>query len=194
MITIREVAEAADLPTETARRYLNTFSEFCPSTKEGRRWMYDDDVVRCVVRVRALYDQGLGTEEIRDALARELTPTLDAEVIEEEEPPAVPALAPEVLEAVALLPRIREVMEMQQGRIAALEEEVTARQVREEVLAGEIAGLKGEMERSEMLRVQTAEDGRKIRGEIDCMSAEIKEIRAERKEGVWERLRAWFGG
>lgn len=156
--------------------------------------MYDDDVVRCVVRVRALYDQGLGTEEIRDALARELTPTLDAEVIEEEEPPAVPALAPEVLEAVALLPRIREVMEMQQGRIAALEEEVTARQVREEVLAGEIAGLKGEMERSEMLRVQTDEDGRKIRGEIDCMSAEIKEIRAERKEGVWERLRAWFGG
>lgn len=51
--------------------------------------------------------------------------------IQSQLPPAVPALAPEVLEAVALLPRIREVMEMQQGRIVALEEEVSARQERE---------------------------------------------------------------
>jgi len=114
--------------------------------------------------------------------------------IQSQLPPAVPALAPEVLEAVALLPRIREVMEMQQGRIVALEEEVSARQEREEDLAGEIESLREDLKRCEMLRVQTAEDGRKIRGEIDCMSAEIKEIRAERKEGVWERLRAWFGG
>lgn len=194
MITIREVAEAADLPTETARRYLNRFSEFCPSTKESRRKMYDDDVVMTVMSVRALYDQGLGTEEIRDALAREITPTLDAEVIEDDEVGVVVPLPPEVEQLIRLLPRIHEVMEEQQERIIGLEGEVKARQVREEELAGEIGGLREDLKRSEMLRVQTAEDGRKIRGEIDCMSAEIKEIRAERKEGVWERLRAWFGG
>ncbi|MBP2147256.1 DNA-binding transcriptional MerR regulator [Methanofollis sp. W23] len=190
MMTTQEVAEAADLPTETTRRYLNRFSEFCPSTKESRRNMYDDGVVMTVMTVRGLYDQGLGTEEIREALARDLAPTLDAEVIED--PPAVPALAPEVLEAVALLPRVREVLEMQQGKIVALEEEVQARRVREEALAGEIEGLREDLNRGEMHRVQTAEDARKMRGEIDCMSAEIKEIRAARKEGVWERLRAWI--
>ncbi|MFA5408031.1 MAG: MerR family transcriptional regulator [Bacilli bacterium] len=185
MLTIREVAEASGLPTETSRRYLKQFAEFCPSAREGRRILYDDEVVRAVVRVRALYDQGLSTEEIRAALAQELTPTLDAEVVEDRAAVVAPPLAPEVVQALALLPRMKEVLEAQQERIVALEGAVTDRQTREQALAVEV-------KRGQDYRVRMDEERRQMRGEIDKMVGEIGKLREERKKGVWERLRSWF--
>lgn len=190
MLTIREVAEASGLPTETTRRYLKQFAEFCPSTREGRRILYDDEVVRCVVRVRALYDQGLGTEEIRAALTEELTPTLDAEVVEDPPAAVAPPLAPEVAQVLALLPRMKEVIEAQEGRIVALEGEVAARQTREKTLAVEVASLAEEVKRGQDYRVQMDEERREMRGEIERMVAEIEVLKEERKKGIWERLRS----
>lgn len=188
MLTIREVAEASGLPTETSRRYLKQFAEFCPSAREGRRILYDDEVVRAVVRVRALYDQGLGTEEIRAALAQELTPILDAEVVEADPPTAVaPVLAPEVVQALALLPRMKEVIEAQQERIVALEGAVTDRQTREQALAAEVASLAEEVKRGQDYRVRMDEERRQMRGEIEEMVGEIgkyKKTRSRRLRGL----------
>lgn len=193
MLTIREVAEASGLPTETTRRYLKQFSEFCPATREGRRILYDDEVVRAVVRVRALYDQGLGTEEIRAALAQELTPTLDAEVVEDRAAVVAPPLAPEVVQALALLPRMKDVIEAQQERIVALEGAVTDRQTMEQALAAEVASLAEEVKRGQDYRVQMDEEGRQMRGEIEKMVGEIEVLKGERKKGVLGRIWALLG-
>lgn len=90
--------------------------------------------------------------------------------------------------------KIHEVMEEQSERIGVLEREVAVRQGHEEMLAEEIRHLRHDVEQSKILRVQTGEDARKMRGEIDQMGAEIERMRAEKKEGFWGGLRARFGG
>jgi len=194
MMTVLEVAEETGLPVETVRRYLNQFSEFCPSRKEGRRKLYDDDVRMTVMMIRQCYDYGRGIAEIRDVLAQKVSPTLDAEIIEGEETAVTAPLPPEVEQMIQLLPKIHEVMEEQSERIGVLEREVAVRQGREEMLAEEIRHLRHDVEQSKILRVQTGEDARKMRGEIDQMGAEIERMRAEKKEGFWGWLRARFGG
>lgn len=162
MITTRQIAAAAHLPLETARRYLRTFPEYCPGTREGRRTLYDDDVVRVVQEIRTLYDQGLGTDEIRAALSHHHPTTI--EVVET---PA-PALPPEVIRVLALLPGI---VEQQQERIATLE---------------------GEVKRADLLRLQQAEKSAEMETAIQRMQAEIEAIRTDREKGVWERIKAFL--
>lgn len=164
MITTRQIAAAAHLPLETARRYLRTFPEYCPGTREGRRTLYDDDVVRVVQEIRTLYDQGLGTEEIRATLSHHHPPTIEA--VEVTPPDALP---PEVIRVLALLPGI---VEQQQERIATLE---------------------GEVKRADLLRLQQAEKSAEMAGEIERLRAEVAAIKEEGEKGFWGRLLGRFG-
>lgn len=164
MITTRQIAAAAHLPLETARRYLRTFPEYCPGTREGRRTLYDDDVVRVVQEIRTLYDQGLGTEEIRATLSHHHPPTIEA--VEVTPPDALP---PEVIRVLALLPGI---VEQQQERIATLE---------------------GEVKRADLLRLQQAEKSAEMETAIQRMQAEIEAIRTDREKGYGSGLRHFFG-
>lgn len=167
MLTTREIAAATDLPIETARRYLRHFADYCPATRDGRRYLYDGDVVQVLLTARAMYLQGRTTDEIRQTLSHHHPTTIPAEVI-----------APDLQEVIALLPHIRAVVEGQQLQI--------------DTLAAEVERLREEVKRSEIRAARMDEERREMNGEVDELREEVGEMRMEREKGFWGRLRLWL--
>ena len=75
---LSDIARAAGLADSTARRYVMSFPEWFPSRTEGRRRFYDPEAVAILRQVADLYEQGYTTEAVRDQLAGQHAPTINA--------------------------------------------------------------------------------------------------------------------
>lgn len=70
-VSIADLADLADIPNSTCRRYLTTFEPFFVSKGGNRLKKYEVTAVAILKRIKAFYDDGMDTNEIFDTLTRE---------------------------------------------------------------------------------------------------------------------------
>lgn len=94
-LPIAELAELADIPNSTCRRYLADFEAFFIVKGGSRVKRYEAAAVDILKRIKQLYDDGMGTTEIHNVLANEFPLVIDSEKEQKEEAAAahVPGLA-----------------------------------------------------------------------------------------------------
>lgn len=93
-LTIAELAEQADIPNSTCRRYLSTFEAFFLVKGGSRLKKYEQRAVDILKRIKHLYDDGLESNEIHSVLVGEFPLVIDGdEQRESDESPVVSALA-----------------------------------------------------------------------------------------------------
>ena len=78
MVKLSQIAKQANLADSTARRYVSTFPEWLPSRTEGRARVFDPEAVQILREIAKAYAAGMTTEQIRQHLAREHAPTINA--------------------------------------------------------------------------------------------------------------------
>ena len=83
-LTLPELARRAGISESTARRYAKQFTEFVPAESRGRVRTYSEEAITVMQRIKVLYDQGLGTEEVRQQLESEFQRTIDVEPVVED--------------------------------------------------------------------------------------------------------------
>lgn len=93
-LPIAEIAELADIPNSTCRRYLADFEAFFIVKGGSRVKRYEVAAVDVLKRIKQLYDDGMGTTEIHNVLVNEFPLVIDGEKERTEEAAAhVPGLA-----------------------------------------------------------------------------------------------------
>lgn len=94
-LTITEIAEQADIPRSTCSRYLASFDAFFAVRGGSRLKKYESGAVNVLKRIKQLYDDGLETHEIFDALKNEFPLVVNSGEQQEtkEQAQNVPALA-----------------------------------------------------------------------------------------------------
>ena len=70
-LTIAEMAEQADIPNSTCRRYLTSFEEFFLLKGGSRLKKYEANAIEILIRIQNLYEDGMDTNEIHSILVRE---------------------------------------------------------------------------------------------------------------------------
>ncbi|MCQ6275427.1 MerR family transcriptional regulator [Bacillus sp. V3B] len=70
-LTIAEIAEQADIPNSSCRRYLASFESFFVVKGGSRLKKYEQQAVDVLKRIKDLYDNGMDTHEIHSVLANE---------------------------------------------------------------------------------------------------------------------------
>lgn len=66
--SINEIARDINIPETTARRYLNTYSDFIKGQRFGAVMKYPDEVAAIIGQIYSLSSKGKKAEEIRDIL------------------------------------------------------------------------------------------------------------------------------
>lgn len=66
--SINEIARDINIPETTARRYLNTYSDFIKGQRFGAVMKYPDEVAAIIGQIYSLSSKGKKVEEIRDIL------------------------------------------------------------------------------------------------------------------------------
>lgn len=66
--SINEIARDINIPETTARRYLNTYSDFIKGQRFGAVMKYPDEAAAIIGRIYSLSSNGKRVEEIRDIL------------------------------------------------------------------------------------------------------------------------------
>jgi DNA-binding transcriptional MerR regulator len=94
-LSIAEIAELADIPNSSCRRYLADFEVFFMVKGGSRVKKYEAAAVDILKRIKQLYDDGMGTTEIHSVLVNEFPLVVDSEKQERKEEAAahVPGLA-----------------------------------------------------------------------------------------------------
>lgn len=94
-LTIAEIAELADIPNSSCRRYLSDFNAFFMVKGGSRVKKYEAAAVDILKRIKQLYDDGMGTVEIHSVLANEFPLVIDSDKQEKKEEAAtnVPGIA-----------------------------------------------------------------------------------------------------
>lgn len=94
-LSIAEIAELADIPNSSCRRYLADFEAFFMVKGGSRVKKYEATAVDILKRIKQLYDDGMGTTEIHSVLVNEFPLVVDGEKLERKEEAAahVPGLA-----------------------------------------------------------------------------------------------------
>ena len=64
------IAERTGLPAQTLRRYAKEFARWLPTRKVGRVVQFQPDAVEIIEAIRAAFEQGMTTPQVRDLLAR----------------------------------------------------------------------------------------------------------------------------
>lgn len=93
-LSIAEISKNLGLAENTARRYANLFSDYLVDRRFGRAIKYKSDSINVLGRVAALYQDGLGTDEIREKIHEEFPAHIDHED-EAQSGRSVPALIQE---------------------------------------------------------------------------------------------------
>src|SRR4051794_14265701 len=70
-LPIAEIAELADIPNSTCRRYLAAFESFFMVKGGSRLKKYEIGSVDILKRIKQLYDEGQDTNEIHSVLVNE---------------------------------------------------------------------------------------------------------------------------
>lgn len=78
-LTISELAEKANIPESTTRRYLHNFRIFFNNLGGTRGRRYDESAVKILKRIKNLFDQGFDTEKSISILSHEFTVILDGD-------------------------------------------------------------------------------------------------------------------
>lgn len=93
-LTIAEIAEQADIPNSTCRRYLAAFEPFFLVKGGNRVKKYEATSVDVLKRIKQLYDEGQDTNEIHNVLVNEFPMVIDSDKQQESnEQVTVPGLA-----------------------------------------------------------------------------------------------------
>lgn len=85
-----EIEEATGVPAVTARRYAMTFKRWLPGKTVGRATRFPVATLDTFARIRALFESGKTTSEVRDELAASVHPTFETAVVDEPAAPATP--------------------------------------------------------------------------------------------------------
>ncbi|BCS89028.1 hypothetical protein [Pseudodesulfovibrio sediminis] len=78
-LPVAEIATRTRIPAPTARRYAALFKDFLGGRKMGRVTKYPEESVVVFERISRLYNDGMVTSEIDDALRTEFPRTIDVE-------------------------------------------------------------------------------------------------------------------
>jgi DNA-dependent RNA polymerase auxiliary subunit epsilon len=84
-LSIAELAEQADIPNSTCRRYLTAFEAFFIVKGGARLKKYESGAVDVLRRVKQLYAEGQDTNEIHNVLLNEFPLVIDGDKQEEQE-------------------------------------------------------------------------------------------------------------
>jgi len=84
-----EIEEATGVPAVTARRYAMTFKRWLPGKTVGRATRFPVATLDTFSQIRALFEAGKTTSEVREALAASVHSTYEVAVDEPGAPPAV---------------------------------------------------------------------------------------------------------
>lgn len=84
-LSIAEIAELADIPNSTCRRYLASFESFFLVKGGSRLKKYEISSVDILKRIKQLYDEGMDTTEIHSVLVNEFPLVIDNEKQEQKE-------------------------------------------------------------------------------------------------------------
>lgn len=82
--SINEIARDINIPETTARRYLNTYSDFIKGQRFGAVMKYPDKAAAIVGRIYSLSSNGKRVEEIRDILKGQYEQVITIEPQEQE--------------------------------------------------------------------------------------------------------------
>lgn len=84
-LTIAELAERADIPNSTCRRYLGTFEVFFLVKGGNRVKKYESQAVDILKRIKQLYDEGQDTNEIHNVLKKDFPLVINGDEQQEED-------------------------------------------------------------------------------------------------------------
>jgi len=84
-----DLADRADLPESTTRRYITRFDAFFRSDDKARGRRYHPDSIAILKRIKSLYDAGSQTDEISDILSGEFPMVITKGEEEQQVPPPV---------------------------------------------------------------------------------------------------------
>lgn len=126
------------LPAQTLRRYAKEFSRWLPTRKVGRVVQFQADAVEIIEAIRAGFEAGRTTPEVRELLAAHVPPVLDVPgdpPAEDTTPTTIPTTPPMVDAATlaAVLPMVDRWLAVQErqaelmGRAVAALETLAAR-------------------------------------------------------------------
>lgn len=76
-IGFAEITARTGLPAQTLRRYGKEFARWLPTRKVGRVVQFQADAVEIIEAIRAGFEAGKTTPEVRDLLAAHVSPVLD---------------------------------------------------------------------------------------------------------------------
>lgn len=133
-----EIQEATGLPAQTLRRYAKEFARWLPTRKAGRMVQFQPEAVETIEAIRAAFEQGMTTPEVRDLLAAHVPPVIELPTdppAEDTTPTTIPTTPPMVDPATlaALLPMVDRWLAVQErqadmmGRAVAALETLAAR-------------------------------------------------------------------
>ncbi len=175
--TLAELARKARLTESTARRYTRLFAEFIPSEDRGRVRLFSPTCVPVLKRIKALYDAGRSTDQVRDILDREFDRTVDIEVAhdDEQQPSDAYDLAEQLVNVV------------QRNYQADQDLHKLKRAV--QALAGHVQQIRGEQKA--LPDPQTMEQ---VLARLSNLEKKVETLENERRAPWWQKLkRKWNG-
>ena len=142
-----ELATKTGLPAQTLRRYAKEFAPWLPTSRAGRAIQFQAEAVEVVETIRAAFEQGKTTPEVRDILGKTVPATINLDFDQPQDAPAIPASGGDQVALAGMLERIAVAMERQ-----AQTNELMADQRRQlDALAQENADLRERVARLESL-------------------------------------------
>lgn len=69
-ITVSEMSEKINIPTESLRRYIRSHNVHLKVKKVSKKYYLHDDCVTVIQRIRALYNEGKTVEEVEETLSK----------------------------------------------------------------------------------------------------------------------------
>jgi len=106
-----EIQELTGLPAQTLRRYAKEFSRWLPTRKAGRMVQFQPEAVETIEAIRAAFEQGMTTSQVKDLIASSVAATIDVGHVREQEPPLPPQASAELPALLALGDRFISVLE-----------------------------------------------------------------------------------
>lgn len=116
--TLPQLARELDVAESTARRWAKAFARYLPSKGRGAARRYAPEAKAVLARVKELFDAGLTTQQVEEALRASFSATLDV-VPTADAPPPAPAVPNPVLE---ILRKQAEELEALRAEVAAMRE------------------------------------------------------------------------
>jgi len=106
-----EIQELTGLPAQTLRRYAKEFSRWLPTRKAGRMVQFQPDAVETIEAIRAAFEQGMTTSQVKELVGASVAPTIDVGHVAEAETPLLPQSSAELPALLALGDRFVSVLE-----------------------------------------------------------------------------------